>query len=125
VNSLIISRSELLAAQQADTRGESATLAGGESGERVRERIDGAVDDIRVAAPGDVVESTAQRQVVPEKVKAFFGLQVQGEVERESFRAGRADEFLLGAEKAEGKSGTGFQRVGKFELVDDGELEER
>src|SRR5213076_965867 len=75
----------LLVTKKADAGGERAGLAGRESGERVGEGIDGAVDDIRVAAASDVVESTAQCQVVSEKVEAFFGLQVQGEVERESF----------------------------------------
>ena len=87
--------------------------------------IDDAVDDVGIAAAGDVVEAAANCQVVAEEVKAFFELQVQGEIAGKTLRAGRADELLLVGEKVEGESGAGFQGIGEFELVDDRQLEER
>ena len=87
--------------------------------------IDDAVDDVGIAAAGDVVEAAAEGQVVSEEVKAFFELQVEGEIRGKALGAGCADEFLLVVEEAERESGAGFDGVGDFEFVDDGEVEER
>ena len=50
----------------------------------------------------------------------LFELKVQGEVVRVSFRTGFSNEFMLIVQKAEWKSGAGFQGVRKFEFVEDG-----
>src|ERR1051326_743482 len=86
--------------------------------------VDDVVDHEGIAASGDVVKSAAQGEIVAEKVKAFFQLQVEGEIFGETLGAGSADQLLLGVEEAEGKSGAGFDRVGELHLVDDGEVEE-
>ena len=64
-------------------------------------------------------------QVVAEEVEAFFELEVEGEIFGKALGAGRADELLLVVEQVEGESGAGFEGVGDFELMNDGELEER
>ena len=99
-------------------------MAGGECGEWVG-GIDDAVDYVGIAAAGDVIEAAAEGQVVAEEMEAFFELQVEGEVVGEAVGAGLADELLLVVEEAEGESGAGFHRVGEFELMDYGQLEER
>ena len=98
-------------------------MAAGEGGEGMS-GVDGAVDDVGIAAAGDVVESAAEGQVVSEKVEALFELQVEGEICGKALSAGCADEFLLVVKEAEGESGAGFEGVGDFEFVDDGEFEE-
>ena len=87
--------------------------------------IDHAVDDVRIAASSDVVESATNREIVAEQVKAFFKLRIQREVERESLRARSTDELLLWVEQAEGESSASFDRVGKFGLVKNRQLEKR
>src|SRR5579872_337449 len=87
------------------------------------DRIDDVVDDIRVAAPGDVVEAPAHRQIVAHQVKTLFKLRVQREVVGITFGAGRADELLLRVEQAEGESGAGLDRVGEFGFVQNRQLE--
>src|SRR5579872_144334 len=113
----------LFAAQEADSGCEAAALAGAEGGLRVG-RVDDAVDYEGIAAAGDVVEAAAEGEVVSEEVKAFFELQVEREIIGEALGTGRADELLLVVEKAEGESGAGFEGVGDFELMNDGQLEE-
>ena len=77
-------------------------MAGGESRCGMTDGVDGAVDYVGIAASGDVVESAADCEVVSEKVEAFFGLEVEGEVGGETLGAGWSDEFLLVVEEVEG-----------------------
>ncbi len=56
-------------------RGEGAALAGGEGGLGVC-GVDDVVDDVGIAAAGDVVEAAANGQVVAQEVKALFELQI-------------------------------------------------
>ena len=99
-------------------------MAGGERRCGMTDGVDSAVDYVGIAASGDVVESAADGEVVAEKVEAFFGLEVEGEVGGETLGAGWSDEFLLVVEEVEGESGAGFEGVGDFELMNDGEIEE-
>ena len=114
-----------LSAQEPDSGGEGAAFAGGEGGLGVGEGIDDVVDYVGIAAAGDVVEAAAQRQIVSEKVKAFFELEVEREILGETLCAGRADELLLIGEKIVWESGAGFCGVGDFELMDYGKFEQR
>ena len=114
----------LLSSKEADAGGEGAALAGAESRRGVVVRgIDDAVDDVRVAATGDVVEAATQGQVVSEKMKALFELQIESEVIGEAKLARLTQEFLLIGQFAEGESGAGFGGVGDFELMNDGHFE--
>ena len=103
----------LFAAEEADTGGEGAAFAGGEGGLRMRS-VEDVVDYERIAAASDVVETTAEGEIVAEKMKAFFKLQVEGDVVRKTLGAGFANELLLVGEEIERESGAGFERVGDF-----------
>ena len=87
--------------------------------------IDDVVDYEGIAAAGDVVEAAAEGQIVAEKMKALFELQVEREIIGIALGAGRSDELLLVGEQVEGEPGAGFEGVGDFELMDDRKLEER
>src|SRR5579864_2710042 len=111
-------------AYQADAGGESAAFAGGEGGLRVG-GIDDVVDYERIAAAVNVVEAAAEGQIVAEKVKTLFQLDVEREIVGETLGAGCADELLLVGEQVVGESSAGFEGVGDFKLMDDGQLEQR
>src|SRR3974390_79036 len=87
--------------------------------------IEHTVDDQGVAAAIDVVEAAAQRQIVAEKMESFFQLEIEREIFREALCAGRAQKLLLVVEGAEGESGARLHGICEFELMNDGELEER
>ena len=76
-----------------------------------------------IAAGGDVVEASAEGEIVAEEVEAFFQLQVEGKIFGETLGAGLADELLLVGEEIERESGAGFERVSDFELMNDGKFE--
>ena len=54
-------------------------MAGGEGGLRVC-GVEDVVDDEGIAAAGDVVEAATQREIVAEKVKAFFELDIERKI---------------------------------------------
>ena len=112
-----------LPAEQADARGEGAAEAGGERGLWMTDGIDDIVDDEGIAASRDVVEATANGQVIAEKMEALFELKIERGVVGKALRSGQADELLLGIQEVEGKSGANFHRVSDFELMDYRQLE--
>src|SRR5579862_2583282 len=114
----------LLPAEQADAAGEGAAFAGGEGGAGMS-GIDHVIDDEGITAASNVVEAAAQGQVVAEKMEPLFELQVQRDYVGIALCAGRTDELLLVGEQVVGESGAGFERIGDFELVEDGKFEER
>src|ERR1700724_109241 len=114
----------LFSAQEADAGGEGAAFAGGEGGLRMRS-VEDVIDYERIAAAADVVEATAEGEIVAEEMKALFELEVEGDIVRKALCAGFANELLLVGEEIERESGAGFERVGDFELMDDGKLEQR
>src|SRR5215469_7959743 len=113
----------LLTAEEADSRGKGAPLARGEGWLRVR-GVDHAIDDVGVAAAGDVVETSAQSPIVVEEVEFLFELHVQREVKRIALGADLPLNVQLIGELCEGKAGPGFGGISKFELVKDREAEE-
>ena len=114
----------LFAAEEADAGGEGAAFAGGKGGLKVG-GVEDVVDYERIAAASDVAEAAAEGKIVAEEMKAFFELQVEGDVVREALCAGFANELLLVGEEIERESGASFEGVGDFELMDDGKLEQR
>src|SRR5579864_7552859 len=84
----------LLPPYQADTRSERPPLAGRE-GWRGMTGVDHAVHIKRIAASGDVVETSAHSEIVAEQMKPLFQLCVQRKVPREAVGSGSADELLL------------------------------
>src|SRR4051812_7937354 len=59
-----------LLSQEADPRSEGAALACRKRGLRMA-CVDHAVDYIRIATPGDVIEATAHRQIVAQEIEAL------------------------------------------------------
>src|ERR1700721_4478067 len=88
-------------------------------------RVDDVVDDVRGCRGGCFFEAAADREIVAEEMKAFFELEVQGNIVGKTLGSGFAGELLLVGEEIERESGAGFERVGDFQLMDDRELEQR
>src|SRR5579863_2412373 len=91
----------------------------------MRDGIDDIVHDEEITAAGDVIEATAQSEVVAEEVESFFELQVEREVIRKALSARSADQLLLRIQEAERKTGASFHCISDFELVNDREFEQR
>src|SRR5579863_10440179 len=122
--SAVATRVVSLASQQADSRCERAAQAGRKCRLRMG-RIDHAVYHERIASPGNVVETSAKRQVVAKKMKPFFQLQVQRKIVGETLRPRFPDQLLLIVDFVERESGARFHRVGDFRLMKDGERKKR
>ena len=72
----MIGEENLFTAEQSNSGGEGAAFAGAEGGLGVG-GVDHAVYYIGIAAAGDVVEASAESEVVAQEMKTLFELEIQ------------------------------------------------
>src|SRR5262249_17823783 len=72
----------------------------------------------RILMISDVVEAAPQGKVKTERIKAFFQMQVERKVIRETMSAWWLDQLLLATDHGEGKTSAKFRGVGSVEAFD-------